>query len=162
MRLILLLLITGCSFIDQPGNGRTDSVQVVVAVESMPYSDLAIECARWENARACTTETGIYVQGSPKRTVIRFKVQYLDYRALGDKCGRFTGNGSCYEDGTLYTSSNYTGDKVAGMGDLIDEAFDLGLAFNYRESLGHELHTHILGNGTDPRYGRGSRTILGN
>ena len=163
--LSLILILSSCAVLDSIGTdtSRTDSQRVTVAIESMPYDQLSIECSQWPNAIACTTATGVYVQGRPKRTVIRLTVQYLNWADLGDRCGRFTGHGSCYSGGTLYTSSKYNDSyHIAGIGDLLDDNFNLNLDFNRRSDLGHEFYTHIMENGKDSKYGSSTPHIVGN
>ena len=157
LTILIALILTTCAGLDRLGtdDSRTDAVHTVFAIESMPYDQLAKKCREWPTARACTIGTSIYVQGESKRTVVIFTTQFLNWADLGDKCGRFTGTGSCYEGGILYTSSgygNYDRYRMGGIGDEIDIAFGLGIEFNHRSYFGHEVYTHILGIGQDARY----------
>jgi len=142
MRLFILLLVLA-------GSAQAD--QVTFAIESMPYKELAVKCAKWPTAIACTTDA-VYVQGKPKRTVIMIGVEYLTWKQLGKLCK----STSCYKDGTLYTSSKYSPQdkgRMGELGDILNTAFNLGLGFNRCTDAGHEFYTHILGNGTDARKG---------
>ena len=160
---LLAILLTSCAALDRMGTdtSRTDAVYVDVVIESLPYAQLREKCAQWPNAVACTVKPAIYVQGEPKRTPVKFTVQFLNWADIGDKCGRFTGNGLCFEDNTLYTSSGYTSPyRLGAIGDEIDKAFNLGLDFNRRANLGHEMNVHILKVGQDPTHTNGTPHLM--
>jgi len=63
---ILLITLSSCATLDSIGNdqSRTDSVNVLFAVESVSVDKLDDVCSQWGVVAACTTDTTAYVQGN--------------------------------------------------------------------------------------------------
>jgi len=164
MRLLLLttalLALSACAFIDNIGDtSRTDAVDVLVTVETASVGTLDATCSK-PTSIACFVNETIYLQGEPATYSLDITVQYLSWADLGDKCGRFTGGPTCYEDLTLYMSSNYSlGNEyqTGVIGDMLADALGIDIGLNRRVQLGHEF-LHLMG-ATDPDWVEGSKHI---
>ena len=148
LRILSIILLTACSAIPPQAQ------QVTFTLETMPYEQLAEKCAEYPRSVACTDGI-VYVQGEESRKVIMLNVEYLNWADINAKCK----TGSCFDNGTLYTSASYSAQDRFRMGEIGDELnmeFGLNLDFNRRAQLGHEVYTHILGNSQDEKYANGA------
>jgi len=156
----ITFILSGCALVDGIGDtSRTDAVNVLVAVETAPVGTLNTVCSKRASI-ACFVNETIYLQGEPATYSLDITVQYLSWADLGDKCGRFTGGPACYEDLTLYTSSNYSlGNEyqTGVIGDMLADALGIDIGLNRRTQLGHEF-LHLMG-ATDPDWVEGSKHL---
>jgi len=156
--LTLAFILSGCAALDNIGDeSRTDAVSVRATIEQVSYAELQAICYP-RPALACFDNGTIYVQGDGNTTTMKLTVQYLSWGDLGDKCGRVTGGPSCYENGTLYTSSTHSLTNAANngaIGDILAEAMNLDIGLNRRTQLGHEFQ-HLLGAEDSPFVGGSS------
>jgi len=157
---IIILALSACDLIDSIGDtSRTDAVKVLVTVETVSVATLNTVCSK-PTSIACFVNETIYLQGEPATYSLDITVQYLSWADLGDKCGRFTGGPACYEDLTLYMSSNYSlGNEyqTGVIGDMLAEALGIDIGLNRRTQLGHEF-LHLMG-ATDPDWVEGSKHL---
>ncbi len=121
---------------------RSNRVDVLLGVKIMPPDELAALCGE-RNAllRGCITDSDpccswIFLPGElASEHVILFTVQHLlTYAALKVKCDN---EPACFEDNVLYTMEYSTRGhrseyRMGKIGDLLNEAFDLGIPYNGR------------------------------
>jgi len=148
LTLTLAFILSACAALDNIGDtSRTDSVSLYAVVESVSYAQLQAICYP-RPALACTKDGRMYVQGDFPTSSLKLTVQYLSWGDLGDKCGRFTGEPTCYAQGTLYTSSTYliTDDyNNEVVGKILADAMGIDFGGENRErQAGHEFQ-HLLG-----------------
>lgn len=165
MRLLILIAVialSGCAFIDEIGDtSQVSTVQAQVTVELVSATELSAICNK-RTAIACYVNERIYLQGEAGTYSADITVEYLSWGDLGDKCGRFTGGSSCYEDGTIFTSSTYglnNAYHTGVIGDLLAAAMGIDIGLNRREQLGHEVF-HLLGV-KDPDHVSGTANLGG-
>ncbi len=146
LRVILIsLVLTSCALAET----RTDKIQTSFVVDIVDYNTVRERCSQWQNARACTVDGRIVMQGWKQGThLLNLNVQFLSWKDIGAKCGRAFGSPSCYKDNTLYTYEYnvFDPDKMGSTGEILAQLLNLEPGhLNNEDTLGHEFHAHILG-----------------
>ena len=96
------------------GQQHTESVRLTVHV--VPQDQLDATCAKWGIVRACTVNGIAYIPGKPQNVTMKLSPEYI--------------NSLPHDEGRT--------------GDMLAKKLGLELAFNQRESLGHEALRHIF------------------
>ena len=142
--LFISLFLTACAV----NETRTDGVHTTLVVEIVDFDTMREKCFQWQNARACTVDGRIIMQGWEQGThILNLNVQLLSWKDIGAKCGRAFGSPSCYKDNTLYTYEYNVFDvaKTGSTGEILAQLLNLeGGHLNLEETLGHEFHAHVL------------------